>query len=165
MILKTCKLMLLFVFATVCHWALATLFSFYGLNVNMMLVFAIAFCAAVPLEAGYPLAFLCGLFLDFFGTKLFGNNAFSFTIIACIIYTLRERIDFDGYLPQIVTVFLCTLALTIINSILLVWFTSSSQWPGFWSVLGGAVIGSLLAPIAFGLVRFAMREESPLVRR
>lgn len=165
MIWKTCKLMFLFVLATVCHWGLATLFSFYGLSVNMMLVFAIAFCVAVPLEIGYPLAFLCGLFLDFFGTKLFGNNAFSFTVTACIIYALRERIDFDGYLSQMVTVFLCTLAVGILNSILLIWFTSSSQWPGFWSLLGGAVVGSLLAPFVFGLVHLATREESHLVRR
>ncbi len=162
---KTCKVMILFVLATVCHWALATLFSFYGINVNMMLVFAIAFCAVLPLEAGYPLAFLCGLFLDFFGTKLFGNNAFSFTVTACFIYALRERIDFDGYLPQIVTVFLCTGAVGIMNSILLIWFTSSSQWPGFWSVLGGAVVGGISAPAVFGLVRVALREENPIVRR
>ena len=165
MIWKASKLILLFVFATVCHWALATLFSFYGLNVNMMLVFAIAVCATVPLEIGYPVAFLCGLFLDFFGTKVFGNNAFAFTVVACVIYVLRERIDFEGYVPQTVAAFLSALAVGIINSILLVWFTSSSQWLGFWSLLGGAVIGGLLAPFMFGLVRWAWREEAPVVRR
>lgn len=160
-----CKLIFLFVFATVCHWALATLFSFCGLSVNMMLVFAIAFCTVLPLEAGYPIAFLCGLFLDFFGSRLFGNNAFSFTLTACVIYALRERIDFDGYIPQMVTVFVSTLAVGIVNSVLLVWFTSSSQWAGFWSTLGGAVVGGLAAPFVFGLVRFAFREATPVVRR
>ncbi|MBR4683088.1 MAG: rod shape-determining protein MreD [Elusimicrobiaceae bacterium] len=165
MLYKAFKLVFLFIFATVCHWGLATLFSFYGMSVNMMLVFAIAFCTVLPLEAGYPLVFLCGLFLDFFGTKLFGNNAFSFTVIACIIYALRERIDFERYLPQMVTVFLCTLIVGIINSILLIWFTSSSQWPGVLSLLGGAIIDGLFAPFVFGLARFALREESPMVVR
>ena len=165
MLYKACKLVFLFILATVCHWALATLFSFYGISVNMMLVFAIAFCTILPLEAGYPLVFLCGLFLDFFGTKLFGNNAFSFTVIACFIYALRERIDFERYLPQIVTVFLCTLMVGIINSILLIWFTSSSQWPGTWSLLGGALVGGLFAPFVFGLTHFALQEETSFVRR
>ena len=161
MIWKGCKLIMLFLLATVCHWGLATLFSFCGLNVNMMLVFAIAFCAVVPLEAGYPLAFLCGLFLDFFGTKLFGNNAFTFTVAACVLYALRERLDFDGLLPQVVTVFLCTCVVGVLNSILLVWFTSASQWPGFWSLLGGAAVGAFFAPIVFWLVRWAW--QGPVV--
>ena len=123
----------------------------------MMLVFAVAFCTVLPLEVGYPVAFVCGLFLDFFGTKLFGNNAFSFTVAACVIYALRERIDFDGILPQVVTVFLAGCAVGILNSILLAWFTASSQWPGFWSLLGGAVVGAVFAPFVFGLMHWAWK--------
>lgn len=41
----------------------------------------------------------------FFGTKLFGNNAFTFTVAACVVYGLSERFDFDGIFPQMLTVF------------------------------------------------------------
>ncbi len=142
------KLVFLFLLATVCHWCLATVCSVWGLSVNVMLAFAVAFCTVLKPAFGYPAAFLCGLFLDFFGTKLFGNNAFTFTVAACIVYALAERFDFDGIFPQIFTVFGLTL-----NSLLLVWFTSSSMWPGFWSLLGGSVLGAVLAPAVFWTVR------------
>ena len=147
------KLLLLFVAATVCHWAFASLFSFWGMSVNIMLAFTAAFCAVLKPEFGYSAAFVCGLFLDFFGTKLFGNNAFSFTVAACIIYALAERFDFDGIVPQVVSVFGLSILVSVINALLVWWFASAAMWPGFWSVLGGAVIGALLAPAVFWLVR------------
>lgn len=151
---KLCKLAGLFVAACVCHWGFATLFLYCGLNVNFMLVFAIAFCTVAQLEIGYPMAFLCGLFLDFFGAKLFGNNAFSFTMVACIVYALRERFDFNSFLPQMVTVFVLTCAAGVLNSVLLIQFTSSSLWPGTSSLLGGAFVGAVLSPFVFAVVRF-----------
>ena len=150
---KACKLAVLFVLATVCHWGLATMFSYVGLNINFMLVFAIAFCTVARLEVGYPVAFLCGLFLDFFGAKLFGNNAFSFTVVACAVYALKERIDFEGVLPQVVTVFVLTCAVGIINSLLLIWFTASSMWPGTLHLLGSALVGAVLSPVVFAVLR------------
>ena len=158
---KACKLLTLFIVATVCHWGLATLFSYVGLSVNFMLVFAMAFCTVARLEIGYPVAFFCGLFLDFFGSKLFGNNAFSFTAAALVVYTLRERIDFASILPQIVMVFLTTCAVGVLNSLLLMRFTSSSLWPGTVSLVGGAAVGAFLAPIVFAVVRFVWIDLSP----
>ena len=147
------KLLILFVLATVCHWASATFFSYVGLNVNMMLVFTVALCSVLKPEIGYSVAFLSGLFLDFFGTKLFGNNAFSFTVAACVVYSLRERFDFDSIFPQIMTVFVLTCLVGILNSILLLWFTSSAMWPGLLGLLGGALIGTCFAPLVFWGVR------------
>ncbi len=147
------KLVFLFLLATVCHWCLATVCSVWGLSVNVMLAFAVAFCTVLKPAFGYPAAFLCGLFLDFFGTKLFGNNAFTFTVAACIVYALAERFDFDGIFPQIFTVFGLTFVVGSLNSLLLVWFTSSSMWPGFWSLLGGSALGAVLAPAVFWTVR------------
>lgn len=147
------KLAALFVMGTVCHWAGATFFSYVGLNVNIMLVFAIALCTVLKPEIGYPVAFLSGLFLDFFGTKLFGNNAFSFTVAACLVYNLRERFDFDSVFPQLMSVFGLTCLVGILNSILLWWFTSSAMWPGIFGLLGGALIGTLCAPLIFWIVR------------
>jgi len=164
MLYKAFKLIFLFVLGTVCHWAFATFFSFCGLSVNMMLVFAIAVCTVVPLEAGYLVAFFSGLFLDFFGARLFGNNAFLFTLAACAVYALRERIDFEAVVPQMVTVFLLTCTVGISNSLLVAWFTSFSQWPGLWSLLGGAVVGTFFAPFVFWLVRRVWGEETAPAR-
>ena len=118
-----------------------------------MLVFAIAFCTIAKLEISYPFAFLCGLFLDFFGIKLFGNNAFLFTLVACTVIFLRERIDFSAVIPQVITVFLLSCAVGFLNSVLLFWFTSSALWPGLWSLVGGALVGALLSPAVFWLIR------------
>jgi rod shape-determining protein MreD len=147
------KLAVLFILGTVCHWAGATFFSYLGLNVNLMLVFMIALCSVLPERAGYALAFLSGLFLDFFGTKLFGNNAFSFTVAACVVYSLRERFDFDNMFPQMLTVFVLTSIVGVINSILLLWFTANAMWPGLLGLLGGAFIGTIVAPLIFWAVR------------
>ena len=147
------KLAALFILGTICHWAGATFFSYMGLSVNLMLVFVVALCSVLPAGAGYPLAFLSGLFLDFFGTKLFGNNAFSFTVAACVVYNLRERFDFDSVFPQMFVVFGLSCVVSILNSILLLWFTASTWWPGTVSVLGGALIGMLFAPFVFWMVR------------
>ena len=160
MIWKSCKIIFLFVLGTVFHWGGATLFSYFGLHVNLMLVFALALCAELKLEIGYPLAFISGLFLDFFGTRLFGNNAFSFTAAACLMYSLRSRFDFESILPQVFTVFGLTCLVGILNSVLLVWFTSSTMWPGTWSVLGGATVGAVFAPVVFWMVNRVLRDDT-----
>jgi len=147
------KLVVLFVLGTVCHWAGATFFLYLGLSVNLMLVFMTALCSVLPMRVGYTVAFLSGLFLDCFGTKLFGNNAFSFTVAACVVYSLRERFDFDSIFPQMLTVFGLTCLVGILNSILLFWFTANAMWPGIVSLLGGALIGTFTAPLIFWVVR------------
>ena len=147
------KGIILFVVATVFHWAFSGIFAAWGLASNVMLVFVAALCSVLKPGAGYTVAFMGGLFLDFFGTKLFGNNAFSFTVAACVMYTLRERFDFDGVFPQIITAFVLTAGVGILNSLLLLWFTSQSMWPGVWSTLGGCVADGLLAPAVFWGVR------------
>ena len=150
------KLVFLFVLATIVHWAFASIFFFCGLSVNMILAFAAAFCAVLKPACGYPMAFLCGLFLDFFGTKLFGNNAFTFTVAACVVYDLSGRFDFDAIPPQMVTVFGLTFLGGVLNSLLFWWFASTDMWPGFWSLLGGSVVTALFAPAVFWAVRRVM---------
>lgn len=147
------KLVILFVLGTICHWAGATLFAYQGLSVNIMLVVTIALCSVLKPELGYPIAFLAGLFLDFFGTKLFGNNAFSFTVAACLMYSLRERFDFSGIFPQVIVVFGLTCLVGVLNSWLVFWFTGSSVWPGFIGLIGGALVGTLFSPVIFWGVR------------
>ena len=118
-----------------------------------MLLFALAFCAVAPVEQGYPVAFVCGLFLDVFGAKLFGNNAFSFTVAACIMYSLRDRFDFTGVLPQIMAVFVLSCLVSLLNSWLVLRLAASAMWPGIGSLLAGAGISALIAPAMFALVR------------
>lgn len=151
--LNTFKLICLFVLATVFHWAFALLFVRWGFSVNIILVFVTAFCVLLRPNLAYTMAFLCGLFLDFFSTKLFGNNAFTFTVCACLVCNVVDRFDFDELFPQMVAVFGLSWLVGLLNTVLVAVFASSSAWPGFWSILGGAVINALFAPLVFLIVR------------
>ena len=152
MIINTCKLIILFLLATVCHWAFASFFAPLGFSVNMMLIFVVAFCVCLKPPFAYAQAFLCGLFLDFFSTKLFGNNAFTFTVCACIIQSMVDRFDFEALFPQMVAVFVLTWVVGLLNALLVYLFASASLWPGFFSLLGGAFIDSICAPLVFWIV-------------
>lgn len=147
------KLAAVFVAATVFHWALATVFAYLGLQVNMMLVFAVALCALLKPPYGYTAAFVCGLFLDFFGTKLFGNNAFMFTLSAWIVYFLGDRFDFESIFPQVISVFGLSVFVSLGNLLLVQLFTASAVWPGLLSLLGGALVNAFLAPAVFLVLR------------
>ena len=147
------KLFFTFIIATVLHWAFATAFANIGIQVNLMFVFALAACALLKPSYGYALAFLCGLFLDFFGTKLFGNNAFTFCALACVVYAVGERFDFESILPQMLSVLLGSLAAVLMSTLLVHIFAGASVWLGWWSWLGGSVTNALLAPAVFLFLR------------
>lgn len=146
-------LFVLFIGATVLHWACATVFASLGIHVSVMLVFVVALCATLKPEYGYPSAFLCGLFLDFFGAKLFGNNAMTFSLMAAIVYALGRRFDFESAVSQMLTVFGLSLFASLCNLLLLSLFASAAVWQGFWSLLGGSVVNALGAPLMFWVLR------------
>ena len=154
------RLIFVFVAATVFHWAFASLFAQWGISVNMMIVFVTAFCKYLKAPLAYSIAFLCGLFLDFFSTKLFGNSAFTFTICACLVCSVVDRFDLEEFFPQIVIVFGLTWLAGLINTGLVSMFASSSIWPGFWSMMIGAIVNALLAPLVFLFVHWVMRNSS-----
>ena len=158
--LNTCRLILLFFIVTVLHWAFASLFVRWGLQVNIMLVFVTAFCVFLKSSIAYSLAFLCGLFLDFFGTKLFGNNAFTFTLCACIVCNMVDRFDFEELFPQMVVVFVLTWLAGFVNALLVLLFAHSNLWPGSWSLLAGAGVDCVCAPLVFLLVRMLVINSS-----
>lgn len=160
--LSALKIFFLFLCATVCHWAFAGLFAHRGISVNMILVFVTAFCALFKLPFAYSLAFLCGLFLDFFSTKLFGSNAFTFTVCACIICNIAPRFDFEETFPQMVAVFSLAWLAALLNALLVYVFAGASVWPGFLNLLGGCVVDGLLAPAVFWWVRRVMGNSSLL---
>ncbi len=152
------KLFIAFIGATVFHWAFATAFANIGIQVSVMLVFVVAVCTLLKPAYGYPVAFLCGLFLDFFGTKLFGNNAFTFCMVALLVYLISERFDFESILPQMVTVFCLSVFAVVFNALLLRIFTSSAMWQGVWSLLAGSMINALMAPVLFIVLRLMLSK-------
>ena len=96
---------------------------------------------------------MCGLFLDFFGTRLFGNNAFTFCALACVVYAVGERFDFESILPQMLSVLLGSLAAVWVSTLLGRIFAGASVVLGWWSWLGGSVTNALLAPAVFLFLR------------
>ena len=164
MIAQATKLIGVFILATVCHWAFATLFTGWGISVNSMLVFVTAFCTLLKLPFAYTLAFVCGLFLDFFSTKVFGNNAFTFTVCACLVCNMTDRFDFEGIVPQMLVVFGLTWLCGLLNTLLVYLLASASVWPGFWSLLAGSIIDALLSPLVFWMVRRIL-QNSMLCRK
>lgn len=153
------KLFLLFIAATVLHWAFMAVLGGAGVSLNVMLVFACAVCAYLPAQYGYPMAFLCGLFLDFFGVKLFGNNALTFTLCATMMYGLEKRLDFDAPAPQIISILAISLFAALFNLALLKFFAGFSAWTGFWPLFTGVVFNAILAPFVFWSVRIAFKRE------
>ena len=149
------KLFLFFLLATVLHWALMAVSGGWGMSLNFMLVFAIAVCAFVKPEYGYPTAFLCGLFLDFFGVKLFGHHALIFTLCATLVYALESRLDFDSVVPQMVCVCILETFAALANLLLLKLFAGFSAWSGLFPFVGGIVVSTLVAPGVFWAVRHA----------
>ena len=147
------KLFLFFVVATVFHWALMAVSGGWGMSLNFMLVFAVAVCAFVKPEYGYPTAFLCGLFLDFFGVKLFGHEALLFTLCALAVYGLESRLDFDSVMPQMICIFILETAVAVGNLVLLNVLAGFSAWSGFFPFVGGIVVSTLVAPGVFWAVR------------
>lgn len=159
------KLVLLFVLATVCHWAFSSFFALWGISVNLLLVFVIAVSAFCPPQTGYPMAFFCGLFLDFFSTKLFGYNAFSFTLAALAVYSVSGRLDFEALFPQTVTVFFLTVLVSVINNALVLLFTAGTIWAGWPNVLTGSLACTLVSPLVFTVVLWLFgNRETGIIR-
>ena len=155
----TLKIFILFILSTVLHWTFTTVFGGAGLSLNVMLVFACAVCAFMKPQYGYPTAFVCGLFLDFFGVKLFGSHALTFTLCACMVYGLEKRLDFDAPAPQMLGVFALSLFAVLFNMFVLKVFAGFSSWTGFGPFVGGIVLNALLAPFVFWAVRRVLQKE------
>ena len=149
------KLFLLFIAATILHWALMAFLGGVGVSLNVMSVFAVAVCAYLKPEYGYPLSFVCGLFLDFFSVKLFGCSALTLTLCAAAVYSLEKRLDFDGILPQIISVFCLSLLAFLLNCLLLKIVAGFSAWRVVGSFACGIILNAFLAPFLFRVVRIA----------
>lgn len=153
------KLLVLFLLATVLHWGCMAVLGRWGIGVNVMLAFAAAVCAYLKPQYGYPAAFVCGLFLDFFGVKLFGHNALTFTLCAMAVYSLEKRLDFDGPVPQVITVVSLCFFSVLFNLFLLRVFAGVSTWSGFWAFVWALLLEAVLAPLVFWVVRRTFTAE------
>lgn len=154
------RLILLFFATTMCYWLFTALLSGLGVTINVLLLFSLAVCVCLSPAYGYPVAFVCGLFLDFFGVKLFGHYAFLFTLCAMLVYSSKNRFDFDAPIPQITYVFILGLFMALANIWMLNVFAGFSAWNGLLPLLGGVILAALLAPAVFGLVRRALVSSS-----
>lgn len=153
------KLFLLFWLATVLHWGCMAALGRWGIGVNVMLVFAVAVCTYLKPQYGYPAAFVCGLFLDFFGVKLFGHHALTFTLCAMAVYSLEKRLDFDSPVPQVLAVVSLCLFSVLVNLFLLRVFAGVSAWGGFWAFVGALLLEAAWAPLVFWGVRRTFATE------
>ena len=148
------KLIGLFLLITILHWAFLALLGGWGLRVDIMLVFMAAVCACLGPAYGYPTAFICGLFLDFFGVKLFGHNAFIFTGCAMAVYGLEKRLDLDSAVVQMVFVLALCLVAAMGNGLLLKIFAGFSAWNGWSAFVCSITLSVLAAPLIFWIVRY-----------
>lgn len=153
MMMTLMKLFLLFIGSTVLHWAFTAVLGGLGLSLNVMLVFACAICAHLKPQYGYPTAFVCGLFLDFFGVKLFGLHALTFTLCAITVYSLEKRLDFDAPVPQMISLWGLGLFAALFDVVLLKIFAGFSAWSGFGPFIAGITLNAVLAPAIFWVVR------------
>ena len=154
------KLLVLFLAATVLHWGCLALLGAWGISVNVMLVFVMAVCTYLKPEYGYPTAFVCGLFLDFFGVKLFGHHAFVLMWCAVAVYGLEKRVDLEAVMPQVASALVLTVFATLFNGILLKFFVGFSAWDGWGSFISSTMLTALLAPAIFWTLQHAFPTKT-----
>jgi len=136
-------LVLVFLVSTTAHWAFASAGAEFNLNVNFMLAAGAAVCSFYDGRAGFTFMFFGGMFLDFFGVNMFGAYALTFTLCAAAVYLVKNSLDFDSPAAQAVLVY--NLAGVI--------FLKGTFWPGFTSVILGAAITAVIAPVVFYIVK------------
>lgn len=150
--LQALKFIILFTAITVLHWLFLLIGGRFGISINLMLSFAIASCLYLKRLSGYPTAFFCGLFLDLWGTRLFGSNAFSFTLVAMCIYEIFDRFDFDGFLSQWFTTFVMGILVFLTNYILFKLFVGLPIGISLFQFFANLIGTTLVAPFSFLLL-------------
>ncbi len=153
------KLFILFMFSTVLHWACVSLGAEINVSVNIMLTFAFTACVFTDGIYGYSFAFLSGIFLDSFGTQMFGVYGLTFTLIARATYFLAKQLDFNNPLTQFVAVFILSVLCELMYSVLGFVFIKGVAWTGFTSLIVGSSINAALTPLMFYMFRLARLER------
>jgi len=146
-------LVFIFIVSTVAHWALASAGAGFNVGVNFMLAAGVAVCSFYPRWAGYAFMFFGGLFLDFFGVKMFGAYAFAFTLCAAAVYVSKKSLDFEVFTSQAALVFCLSLASVLVYNLAGIMFFKGVAWPGFFSLISGAAANAVMAPFIFYIVK------------
>ncbi len=149
--LKLLNIFIIFVFATICHWLALEAFARFDINVGIMAAFTIIVASLMPKFYGYLYGFVSGLFLDFFGTAMFGGYALVFTALVYIFYTLDDKIDFKDIGPQLAIPFGLNIMTVLLYGLVSKIFTGEFIWQGFYSLVLGSVITALLLPVLYQL--------------
>lgn len=153
--LKFLNILFIFLVATIIHWACILIFSSVGIGVGVMPVFCLIMAGMLNESGGYTFAFISGLFLDFFGSTLFGGYALVLTLIMFIYYIIHDKIDFKDIGPQVVVASVLNVLCVILYGILGSIFTEHFIWQGFKSlILGSVTTGFLMPPLYFLTVRY-----------
>ncbi|WP_424245312.1 rod shape-determining protein MreD [Elusimicrobium posterum] len=142
-------LVILFFASSVAHWGLASLFASFNIGVSFMFTVSMMVAMIYPKWSGYTFAFFGGLFLDFFGVNMFGAYALTFTLCVGIIYFLKRKMDFEVVLPQVVLIFLLSIASILIYNLAGIVFLKGIAWHGFKSLFLGSLINAVVSPPVF----------------
>lgn len=151
------KIFILFVFMTILHWVGVSFMGIFRPDVMFIFAMALAVCA-LPLE-GYIFIFLSGLFLDFWGSSLFGGYALTFCLIAYAIYFLRDRMNFENIISQVVLIFVASLFAGFAYSMTSYIFSGIYISETFVEMFRKALFDCIFAPIIFFIVFKVMQQK------
>ncbi len=142
---------------TILHWVGVSFMGIFKPDVMFLFAMALAI-TALPLE-GYIFIFLSGLFLDFWGSSLFGGYALTFCLIAYAIYFLRDRMNFENIISQIVLIFVASVFAGIVYSFTSYVFSGIYISETFIEVFRKALFDCIFAPIIFFIVFKVMHQK------
>ena len=144
------KIFILFVLMSILHWVGVSFMGIFRPDVMFIFAMALAVCA-LPLE-GYLFIFLSGLFLDFWGSSLFGGYALTFCLIAYIVYFLRDRMNFENIISQVFLIFVLSLLAGLVYGLISYIFSGIYIADSFVDMLRKALFDAIFAPIIFFIV-------------
>jgi len=135
----------LFFASAVGNWWCASHFG----GVGVMLLSAAAVSALYGPVTAQSFAFMGGLYLDFMAPKLFGGHALAFTLAAYLAWHLRQRMDMEGAISQMILAALMTVFTGAVYSVLELFSAGKPDFGGFPAIIFSPMINGLLAPAWF----------------
>lgn len=145
------KLFILYLILILLNWWILKHLSFYGFVPNLMLVTTLVVAVLCKDITGYIFGFFCGLFIDFMGSYLFGGYGLCFTLSVYLIIVLRNRLDFDSLITQILVVLGLTLFVKIFYGFLGFVFIGKFVFANPRYFIITACLNGLISPFIFAV--------------